>query len=248
MSEQTMREYYEENVDRMPGYKGIPMICVDGLHELVAETARRFISPGQKILDVGCGRGAFARRMHDQGFDVDACDLYDLCMCKDEVNFTCAKAEELDLKQVYDCVFMIELIEHTESPFDLIRRYGSLVKPGGYLIFTTPNVDSDISRAWFLLTGRHWYFEQHNVTGDGHIMPVHDFQVRHHLQESPLRIVDKIDGLENRSVSPGAFWGLLKLYRLYQKMKGLNSNDGTVSLYVLRKDEDGRFSEEGSVH
>ena len=234
--QETVREFYD-NVQSMPKYKGIPMLCVEGLHEVVESTALDFISPGQKVLDVGCGRGALSLRLFDRGFEVDACDELDLCVPKKEVNFTCTTAEKLTLEAKYDCVFMVELLEHTEAPFQLLRRYAESVKPGGYLIITTPNVDSDISRAWFMLTGRHWYFEPHNVSGDGHITPIHDFQVDHQIQnELPFRLVKRFDTLENRQIRLGVLRMLLGAYKSYSWLRNRTANTGTVSVYVLRKD------------
>ena len=123
-TESSVREFYE-GCDSMPSYRGIPMLCVEGLHELLERTAFEFLSPGDRVLDVGCGRGALSLRLHDRGLVVDACDELDLCMCKEQVNFTCTSAEELDPGVMYDSVFMVELLEHTESPFQLLRLFAS---------------------------------------------------------------------------------------------------------------------------
>jgi SAM-dependent methyltransferase len=238
MTHATIRQHYE-GVETLPNahfYKQIPMLCAAGLHELIEETALRYLARGERVLNVGCGRGAFSLRMHDRGFDVDACDLLDLCMCKEQVRFRRVSAEQAAYPPgSFDALFLLELIEHTESPFGVIRKCVNLVKPGGYLFISTPNVDSDISRAWFLLTGRHWYYEDQNVTGDGHITPVHDFQLKYLFDDLGLDLVETVSMKEGRTIRRGVLWAVLKALRAYQRLKGLPPQEGEAKLYVVRR-------------
>ena len=217
-------------------YKGVPMLCEEGLHEEIAALIGSRLEPGQKVLDVGCGQGALSLRLHDQGLAVEAVDMYDHFKPKGVVPFTQSRAEDAVISGPYDCVFMVEIIEHVESPFALLRKYAAQVKPGGYLVVTTPNVDSDLSRAWFFLKGRHWYFEEQRVADDGHITPVHQFQMRYMCEKLGLSIVEQRNVLENRTVAPGALWGLARLLKLYQRARGVAPNEGKISVYLLRKD------------
>lgn len=232
---QTVAEYYSLKVDRLSAYRGIPMICAEGLHETVAEAAVELLRPGQSVLDVGTGRGAFALRMADLGFQVDACDTNDLCMCRDAVNFLPVTAEDLGASEAYDGIFMIELLEHVESPFGLIRKYSEQLRPGGHLFITTPNVDADFSRAWFLITGRHWYFEQRHLDNDGHITPLHDFQLQHVFDELGLETVRRFDTVSEPRIDAGLFRGLNFAYRWYRRLKRQSPITGLVSVYVVRK-------------
>lgn len=228
--------YYNiEQHDNLRYYEGLPMICVDGLHELVEEIARTYLKPGQSLLDVGCGRGAFALRMADAGYWVDACDVLDHCMCKDRVNFFCVAAEQANYEQQYDAVFLLELIEHTEAPFAIIRRYAEVLKPGGYIFITTPNIESAISRSWFALSGRHWYFDDNNVTRDGHINPIHDFQLAYIFAELGLRRIEQKAVHESRNLSFGAHWLLHRVLQTYQWLKGVQWNSGPCTVYVVQK-------------
>ncbi len=225
--------FYAEGVARMAHYRGLPMICVEGLHEQVAEEARRLLPAGARVLDVGCGRGAFALRMADLGFEVEACDLRDHCMCKDRVRFIKGSAESLEPTRTYDAIFMLELLEHLEDPFGVMRKYLSALSPGGHLVVSTPNVDSALSRAWFLLTGRHWYFDHHNVEGDGHITPIHGFQMEAFLRGAEVKWVDRIAGPEQRKVRPGLLWALRKLAHV--RSRDSKAREGASTIYVLRR-------------
>lgn len=225
--------FYAEAVSKMPTYKGLPMICVEGLHDRVADVATRLLRPGARVLDVGCGRGAFALRMADLGYEVDACDLRDHCMCKDRVRFIHGSAESLEPSRTYDAIFLLELVEHLEDPFGVMRKYLSALSPGGYLVVSTPNVDSALSRAWFLLTGRHWYFDHHNVEGDGHITPIHGFQMEAFLRGAGVKWVDRIAGPERRKVRPGLLWALRAL--AHARSRDDKARDGASTIYVMQR-------------
>jgi SAM-dependent methyltransferase len=229
--------HYEEIETRhsFRRYRGLPMICVPGLHELAGELARRYLRPGARVLDVGCGRGAFALRMADAGFEVDAWDLLDTCACKDRVNFRQVAAEEAPAGPEYSGIFMLELLEHTESPVGLIRRYAQRLEVGGHLVVSTPNLNSSISRSWFFLSGRHWYFEDRNLRTDGHVSPVHDFQLEHALDEAGLELVGRFRTPETRSLGIGAHWLANRLLQAYEFLKGGRAESGPVAITVARR-------------
>ena len=237
MSQATIASHYYniEQHDSLRHYEGLPMICVEGLHELVEEIARTYLKPGQCVLDVGCGRGAFALRMADLGYWVDACDRLDHCMCKDQVNFFCIAAEQAKFERQYDAVFLLELIEHTEAPFAIMRQYAEVLKPGGYMIISTPNIESAISRSWFALSGRHWYFDDDNVKRDGHINPILDFQLAYIFAELGLRRIEQKAVYESRNLRMGAHWFLHRVLQTYEWLKGVQCNQGPCIVNVVQK-------------
>lgn len=230
-----MIDFYEHEIEGYPRYGSIPMICAGGVHEHLADLGKRFLKPGAKILDVGCGRGAFALRMHDTGYDVDACDMYNNCMCTDQVRFIHSAAEDASFEQIYDAVFMIELLEHVESPFAVLRQYTSYLKNGGYLFISTPNVDSDVSRAMFLLRGYHAFFDEKAITAVGHITPVHRFQLLHILPRLGCELVLNENLPEKRSKRVGYIWMVLKLLRVYNLLRPTPRVEGNIAAYVFRK-------------
>ena len=236
-SRATIARFYEQvdQATHLDSYRGIPMLCVHGLHERIAEEATRLLRRGSRVLDVGCGRGALSLRLADLGFQVDACDVYDHCQCKERVHFVQGTAEEVDLEGDYDAVFLVELLEHTEAPFAVIRRCRSLLKPGGLLFISTPNVDSDFSRAWFFLKGRHWYFEDSNLRNDGHITPIHRFQLEHVFRENGLEVLEDVRFADRRRARPGLQWLLVRLLKLLRRLGKRPDAGGEVTLQVVRR-------------
>ena len=60
----------------------------------------------------------------------------------------------------FDYVVCVEVIEHLENPYALIRKMGDVLKNSGKLIVTTPNIASITSRPRFLVHGWFDFFDQ----------------------------------------------------------------------------------------
>ncbi len=232
MSRASVKSYYEELEDKFERYKGIPALCEPGLHQLIADQVCDLVPKGGRVLDVGCGRGALSLRLHDRGLKVDGCDLFDLCECKDQIRFIHSSAEDSKVTDEYDAILMLELLQATESPFELVRKYAPFLKPGGYLLITSPNTHSDLSRAEYFLRGRHLYFEDHNVQQDGSITPVHEWQIRHIFQDVGISYLSTTGVLEERVPPKGLAWSILKLYYAYAKTQGIEADRSKISVYL----------------
>ena len=99
-----------------------------------------------KILDVGCGLGFFTERLMKHGGIVTACDLAPELVKKTKEKTQCnavvADAMELENffpKESFDIVVSSECIEHTPNPEQSIKSMIGMLKPGGFLILSTPN-------------------------------------------------------------------------------------------------------------
>jgi len=102
---------------------------------------------GKRALDVGCGLGFFSERLHQRGAVVTACDLGPGLVAEiaKRVPCTAIVADALALtdqfgRAEFDLVVSSECIEHTPSPLDALRQMAAVVKPGGYLAVSTPNI------------------------------------------------------------------------------------------------------------
>ncbi len=60
---------------RRRSYEGLPEKAAAGLHATAFELFRKYVSSGAKVLDLGSGAGAWAKRLHDASYSVTACDF-----------------------------------------------------------------------------------------------------------------------------------------------------------------------------
>lgn len=111
------------------------------------------ISPvtGQKALDVGCGGGILADAMARKGADVLGIDLaakalkvaqlHALEAGTQGVKYREISAEALAVEQPgsFDVVSCMEMLEHVPRPASIVQACATLVKPGGWVFFSTLN-------------------------------------------------------------------------------------------------------------
>ncbi|WP_312429447.1 bifunctional 2-polyprenyl-6-hydroxyphenol methylase/3-demethylubiquinol 3-O-methyltransferase UbiG [Achromobacter sp.] len=105
---------------------------------------------GRKVLDVGCGGGILSESMARSGADVTGIDLADKSLkiarlhgleSGVKVEYRKVPVEELAAEQPgqYDVVTCMEMLEHVPDPASIVRACSTLVKPGGWVFFSTLN-------------------------------------------------------------------------------------------------------------
>ncbi|MBF0331517.1 MAG: methyltransferase domain-containing protein [Candidatus Omnitrophica bacterium] len=116
-----------------------------------------------KVLDMGCGDGKTGKRLLDLGFDVEACDMdSERFEFKGIIPFT---AGNLDHPLPYadgtfDYVIFMEVIEHIYNPGFVISEISRILRPGGQILLSTPNILNIASRFRFLLEGSFDFFRE----------------------------------------------------------------------------------------
>lgn len=182
---------------------GSRQVCADtDLHERAIAHLLARVAPGSRVADVGCGQGAFAARMADSGyavvgldviaaeeqaaaeFDYLAVDLFDAA----------ARARFAEAHgATFDAVVLLEVLEHVRDPWATLEFCRSLLRPGGLLLLSTPNVTSFYSRFRFLTGGRLHQFEPSDLSY-GHINPMTALMVETVLAETGFRLLEKAPG------------------------------------------------------
>lgn len=114
------------------------------------------LPPGARVLDAPCGESAaLTLALMERGFSVTGADLD----AKAEARLGKAFAKvDLDMllpwqDKSFDAVFSTEGIEHLENHFSFLREMCRILKPGGILVLTTPNLTALRSRVRFLGSG-----------------------------------------------------------------------------------------------
>lgn len=153
--------------------------------------------PGDRILDVPAGNGRFADRMREHGFVVTCGDINAERPDYVAVNM---EAPFPFVDESFDFVVCMEGVEHVLSPANLLGELSRVVKPGGEVIISLPNVQSFYSRLVYLFTGYFYNFgpdmivQTHGAAVDrGHISPIGFAQLCYHFEERGLRPV-RVDG------------------------------------------------------
>ncbi|HEY1398187.1 bifunctional 2-polyprenyl-6-hydroxyphenol methylase/3-demethylubiquinol 3-O-methyltransferase UbiG [Roseateles sp.] len=104
----------------------------------------------KRVLDVGCGGGILAESMAHRGAEVLGIDLADkglkvamlhAAQSQASVAYRHVAAEDLasECPGSFDVVTCMEMLEHVPDPAQVVAACSALVKPGGWVFFSTIN-------------------------------------------------------------------------------------------------------------
>ena len=115
---------------------------------------------GDVIGDMACGSGYGSMILSQKakevnGFDIDNTTIEEIksrYSKQENVSFKRENILDIDIENKYDKIFSFETIEHFEPNEikKILNIFHKALKPGGYLIFSTPynQEDSSASRKW----------------------------------------------------------------------------------------------------
>lgn len=103
-------------------------------------------SPGARVLDVGCGDGAFLEWARTAGWTGVGIDFDPSAVASAQsrgLDVRCGSIDSLrDEGASFDAITLSHVLEHVHDPANLLRQAGALLKPGGLLWIDTPNLAS----------------------------------------------------------------------------------------------------------
>ena len=114
------------------------------------------LAPKSKVLDAPCGgTAALTLALRERGFDATGADIDPEAAIALGSNFVKANLDGALPwpDQTFDLVISTEGIEHLENHYSFLREVNRVLKPGGTLIVTTPNITALRSRVRFLGSG-----------------------------------------------------------------------------------------------
>ena len=106
---------------------------------------------GQRVLDVGCGGGILADAMARQGAQVLGIDLAEKALKVAQMHALEAQTPQIEYRQIsaeslaaaspgaFDVVTCMEMLEHVPDPASVVQACATLVRPGGWVLFSTIN-------------------------------------------------------------------------------------------------------------
>ena len=143
---------------------------------------------GKTFLDVGANGGFMAKAAQDAGFSVCGVepDPVSVAYAREHypgITFLKGLLEDSDLKsQSFDVIYCSEVIEHVADSNRFVAKLASVMKPGGLLYITTPDIGhwrrpKDITR-WdaFCPPSHCVYFSPNNLRL---LLERHGFEVSH---------------------------------------------------------------------
>ena len=106
---------------------------------------------GKQVLDVGCGGGILADSMARRGAQVTGIDLASKALKVAKLHALEAQTPAIQYREIsaeamaqeaperFDVVTCMEMLEHVPDPASVIKACAALVKPGGWVFFSTLN-------------------------------------------------------------------------------------------------------------
>ncbi len=185
----------------------------------------------EKSLDVGCGTGKTSAYLKSKfnvketvgieyvpeiakAAEANVDRVYNLSIDKDELPFS---------QNEFDLILLADVLEHLVDPWGAVKRLASFLKPGGYAIFSFPNVQN-----WKiilkLLSGK-WEYQDQGIMDRTHLRfftAKSSLQLVRQAGLNPLKIVRTM-GNELKVVNRLSF--------------GLVKNILTFHIYILGQKE-----------
>jgi len=145
---QRMREFYETSET----YKHLLTAHDETYLQHYVELVTCYAMPGSKVLDLGCGNGISARLLNEAGFDVIGTDISALFL-EDAQNWqnprlhyqVCDVMELPFESEAFTIVCSNELIEHLPDVEIALNEMVRVVRKGGRIIFSGPNLCSPLT-------------------------------------------------------------------------------------------------------
>ncbi|MBN0988178.1 bifunctional 2-polyprenyl-6-hydroxyphenol methylase/3-demethylubiquinol 3-O-methyltransferase UbiG [Amphritea pacifica] len=186
---------------------------------------------GKTVLDVGCGGGILSEAMAHRGAAVTGIDMGEapLKVAKlhglesgVNVSYRQVTVEQLatEQPQSFDIVTCMEMMEHVPDPSSIVDACSQLVKPGGYVFFSTLNRNP---KSYMMA-----------IVGAEHLLKLvpkgtHDF--KKFIRPSELASWIRQSGLQSEKITGLTYNPLSKAYKL-------NDRDVDVNYMVATRKPD----------
>lgn len=101
---------------------------------------------GATVLDLAAAQGNFSIALAELGYEVtwndlraELADYVRLKHDRGSIRYAPGNAFDLEFDTPFDAVLIAEVIEHVAHPDHFLAKVGELVRPGGYIVMTSPN-------------------------------------------------------------------------------------------------------------
>ncbi|HVS83652.1 MAG TPA: methyltransferase domain-containing protein [Pyrinomonadaceae bacterium] len=203
-------------------------------HQVIHDTVVGILKKGQPgaLLDVPAGEGALAASLIAAGFEVSCCDLYPEIFRLEDVPIRPGDLnKELPFEdRSFEFITCLEGLEHIENPQQAMREFARLLRPGGTLIVSIPNILNIEERLKWLIYGYTSHFkpitrghvERLRVEYDNreeiaaHVNPIGYSELRYILEKYGFDIVSV--HRDKPKAHAWLYWPIVALIRLVAKL------------------------------
>lgn len=116
------------------------------------------LTPGRKLLDIGCGAGQFLKLAREKGWQAEGLEFDNALEQKlreQGIPVRTGDFFETDLaEESYDVITLWDVFEHFSEPVPALKRLRKFLKPNGYLLLACPKESSSL--AWMARKFYQW--------------------------------------------------------------------------------------------
>ncbi len=141
------------------------------------EIARFLPKRAERVLEIGCGRGQTLKWLKESGVAGETFGMELMApqgaVAREVVDHLLVGDAEKTLETHYqpaqfDLVLCLDVLEHMLDPWAFVSRVEALLKPGGLLICSVPNV-RHYSVVMSLLFGGRWQYSEEGILDQTHL-------------------------------------------------------------------------------
>tara|TARA_S200000501_G_C20816274_1_gene740696 strand:+ start:60 stop:752 length:693 start_codon:yes stop_codon:yes gene_type:complete len=172
----------------------------------------------KKVVDVGCGGGILTEAILKKGADVAGIDLSEKALKVAnlhsletglKIRYEMISPENFAEKEPnkYDLVTCMEMLEHVPKPESVVKACSKLVKPGGYVFFSTLN--RNLKSYLFAIIGAEYILN---------LLPIGTHDYKKFITPSELSTISRNNNLEIFSTKGLTYNPFTKIYSLNQNL------------------------------
>jgi len=183
----------------------------------------------RSVLEVGCGMGFTGRAIKEReasGVEVTGIEIVPEMAEKAKANLDnviSGDVEKLDLpfgKEYFDCILYGDVLEHLIDPWGLLKKHCELLKKGGYVVMSIPNIAH--YRTIKMICRKEWEYADAGILDSTHLRFFAIRSIKKMISDAGLEIVKM-----NHKISAS------KSKRFFNRMLGGALLDYITEQYII---------------